>query len=73
MAKFQYSFEIEETTIKSCSIVVEAPTLSEAMSAVEDNGPWAWEISYGKELYYEAEEPCNISPTDPVHWKQLDA
>lgn len=73
MPKFEYTFEIEERVIKRCSIVVEASTLSEAMKEVEEEGPWAWGVHYGKDLHYEAVDLDGFDPTDEDNWEQIDA
>ena len=73
MPVFEYTFDIEETVIKRCQIEVEAETLEAAMAAVEDQGPWGWDVHYGNDLWYECEETSDNDAENPEHWKQLDA
>lgn len=73
MPKFEYTFDIEETIIKRCEIEVEAATLEAAMNAVENLGPWEWDVKYGKELWYESEEIMDNNARNPDNWNQLDA
>ena len=72
MPKFEYTFEIEEKVIKRCSIVVEAPFMATAMREVEENGPWSWDVHYGKDLSYEAEELMGSDPNDTANWRQVN-
>ena len=71
MPEFRYTFEIEEKVIKRCSIVVEASTLVEAMGEVEEQGPWEWDVHYGKDLSYDAEELMENEPTNADNWEYL--
>ena len=71
MPKFEYTFDIEETTIRRCEIEVEAETLEAAMAAVEEQGPWDWEVHYGKELWYECDETLDNDPNNPEHWDKI--
>lgn len=72
MPKFEYTFEIEERVIKRCYITVEAECLQAAMDDVSVNGVWDWDIDYGKDLDYQAEE-LDDDPQDTKNWEQLDA
>jgi len=46
--------------------------LEEAMSAVEEQGPWMWEVHYGKDLWYECQETSDNDAKNPNHWEQLE-
>ena len=72
MPKFDHIFEIEERVIKRCRITVEAESLQAAMDDVSVNGVWEWDIHYGKDLDYQAEQ-LDIDPLDPKNWEELDA
>lgn len=71
MPEYEYTFEIEETIVKRCRIVVEAECLQAAMDDVSVEGVWEWDICYGKVLDYESEELDN-DPQDPANWEALD-
>jgi len=73
MRKFEYTFDIEETTITRCVIEVEAETLEAAMAAVEEHGPWGWEVHYGKQLWYECQETGDNDPNNSENWDSLPA
>ena len=72
MPKFEYTFDIEERIIKRCSIVVEAPFMATAMRQVEEEGPWGWDVHYGKDLSYECEETEDNDANDTANWRQVN-
>ena len=71
MPKYEYTFEVEERVIKRCRIIVEAESLQAAMDDVSVNGVWEWDVCYGKDIDYEADELDN-NPQDPKNWETVD-
>lgn len=71
MPTYEYTFEVEERVIKRCRITVEAECLQAAMDDVSVNGVWEWDVDYGKDLHYEAEELDN-NPQDHKNWETID-